>query len=106
VISDQKFREYIKEVASLSGINEPIIKVKQIGNQTEEILTTRNNRISTHTARRTFITIMKNMKVPDAIIMKITGHKSMSSFNMYYRPTTEDVGSELKRVFDKEESNE
>jgi hypothetical protein len=46
------------------------------------------------------------MKVPDAIIMKITGHKSMSSFNMYYRPTTEDVGSELKRVFDKEESNE
>lgn len=106
VISDQKFREYIKEVASLSGINEPIIKVKQIGNQTEEILTTRNNRISTHTARRTFITIMKNMKVPDAIIMKITGHKSMSSFNMYYRPTTEDVGSELKRVFDKEEANE
>jgi len=45
---------------------------------------------------------MKNMKVPDAIIMKITGHKSMSSFNMYCRPTTEDIGYELKRVFDKD----
>jgi len=66
------------------------------------VLTTRNNRVSTHTARRTFITIMKNMKVPDAIIMKITGHESMSSFNMYCRPTTEDIGYELKRVFDKD----
>lgn len=42
----------------------------------------------------------------EKLFMKITGHKSMSSFNMYYRPTTEDVGSELKRVFDKEEANE
>ena len=43
---------------------------------------------------------MKNMKVPDTIIMKITGHKSMSSFNMYYKPTSEDVELELRRVFD------
>ena len=99
-ISDQKFRDYIKDVADLAGINEPVIKVVQIGNQTKEELTTRNKRVSTHTARRTFITIMKNMKVPDTIIMKITGHKSMSSFNMYYKPTSEDVELELRRVFD------
>lgn len=99
-ISDQKFRDYIKDVADLAGINEPVIKVVQIGNQTKEEPTTRNKRVSTHTARRTFITIMKNMKVPDTIIMKITGHKSMSSFNMYYKPTSEDVELELRRVFD------
>lgn len=100
VISDQKFRDYIKEVAFMAGINEPSIKVKHIGNQTEEILTYKHERVSTHTARRTFITIMKNMNVSDKIIMKITGHKSLNSFNMYYKPSTEDVEIELKRVFD------
>ena len=81
VISEQKFREYIKETARLVGFTEQVIVASRIGNTISEESKRRCDLISTHTARRTFITIMKNKGVPDKVIMKITGHKSLSSFH-------------------------
>jgi integrase len=49
-----------------------------------------HDRISSHTARRSFITIMKNKKIPDKVIMGFTGHKSLEVFNKYYKPNKED----------------
>ena len=43
-------------------------------------------RISSHTARRSFITIMLNQGVPAKVIMSITGHTSLSVFIAYYKP--------------------
>ena len=42
---------------------------------------------------------MKNKGVPDKVIMKITGHKSLSSFHRYYRPNDEDVSGFMKDVW-------
>ena len=42
------------------------------------------DRISTHTARRTFITMMKNKGKSDQLIAKITGHSDMTTLNHYY----------------------
>ena len=99
VISEQKFRDYIKETAQLVGFTEQVIKASRIGNTIKEESTRRCDLISTHTARRTFITIMKNKGVPDKVIMKITGHKSLSSFHRYYRPNDEDVSSFMNEVW-------
>jgi len=100
VISEQKFREYIKEAARLVGFTEQVIKASRIGNTIKEESIRRCDLISTHTARRTFITIMKNKGVPDKVIMKITGHRSLSSFHRYYRPNDEDVSNFMKNVWD------
>ena len=40
-------------------------------------------RISTHTARRSFITIMRNKGIADKTIMSISGHTDIKSFNQY-----------------------
>jgi len=99
LISEQKFREYIKQIAELAGFTAPTIKSTRVGNTVEEKSVRRCDLISTHTARRTFITIMKNKGVPDKVIMDITGHKSLSSFHRYYRPNNEDVFNFMHSVW-------
>ena len=99
VISEQKFREYIKETARLVGFTEQVIEASRIGNIIKEENKRRCDLISTHTARRTFITIMKNKGVPDKVIMKITGHKYLSSFHRYYKPNEEDVSGFMNEVW-------
>ena len=65
---------------------EIIKKTMRYGNDIIETESPIYERISSHTARRSFITIMKNEGVPDKVIMSYTGHKSIEVFNNYYRP--------------------
>lgn len=45
--------------------------------------------IGTHTARRSFVTNLKNRGFSNSDIMKMTGHKSTDSFNKYDKQTAE-----------------
>lgn len=69
------------------------------GDELVEIKSLYYERISSHTARRSFITIMKNKRVPDKVIMSFTGHKSLEVFNNYYRPSEEDKVDYMNDVF-------
>lgn len=89
-ISTQKFNEYIKDVFELLGYTAEVKKTLKIGNEVIEKQIPFYERISSHTARRSFITIMKNKKVPDKIIMSYTGHKDLKNFNKYYKPNDDD----------------
>lgn len=84
IISNQKFNEYLKEVFQLIGYDDNTKKIKRIGNKIHEVSAPLYSRISSHVARRTFITIMLNKNVPIKIIMSITGHKSLENFMLYY----------------------
>ena len=98
-ISNQKFNDYIKEVIEVVGYTEDIKKTTMIGKKEIETITPFYKRISSHTARRSFITIMKTQKVPDKIIMGYTGHKSLEVFNMYYKPIEEEKADFMHKVF-------
>tara|TARA_R110001599_G_scaffold319030_1_gene528762 strand:- start:1877 stop:3151 length:1275 start_codon:yes stop_codon:yes gene_type:complete len=89
-ISNQKFNDYIKDVFKLIGYDDSIKKTIKVGKDLIEKITPLYERISSHTARRSFITIMKNQKIPDKVIMSYTGHKSLEVFNKYYRPNNDD----------------
>lgn len=89
-ISNQRFNDYIKEVFEVMGYDESIKKTVKIGKDIIEQINPLYERISSHTARRSFITIMKNKKIPDKIIMSYTGHKSLEVFNKYYKPSSID----------------
>ena len=93
-ITNQRFNDYIKEVFKLLGYDEDIKKTIKIGKDIIEQINPFYERISSHTARRSFITIMKNKKTPDKVIMSFTGHKSLEVFNKYYKPNNDD-----KKVF-------
>lgn len=98
-ISNQKFNDYIKEVFQILGYNEPIKKTMKLGRDIIEEINPLYERISSHTARRSFITIMKNNKIPDKVIMSYTGHRSLEVFNKYYKPNNEDRKDFMKTVW-------
>lgn len=98
-ISNQKFNDYIKEVFQIIGYDQNIKKTIKIGKEIIEQINPLYDRISSHTARRSFITIMKNKKIPDKVIMSYTGHKSLEVFNKYYKPNNEDKKDFMQTVW-------
>ena len=104
-ISDQKFRDYLKELCCLVGFNREMVYTKRIGNEVFETRYKMYERIGTHTARRSFVTNMMNQNVPDKAIMKITGHKSISTFQAYYSPTVSDTVNFMARVWDNDNNH-
>ncbi|MEQ3664748.1 tyrosine-type recombinase/integrase [Olleya sp.] len=98
-ISNQRFNDYIKEVFKLLGYDEDVKKTIKIGKDIIEQINPLYERISSHTARRSFITIMKNKKIPDKVIMSYTGHKSLEVFNKYYKPNNEERKDFMQTVW-------
>ena len=98
-ISNQKMNEYIKDVFKELEFTQEIKKTMKYGDQLVEKNSEFWKRISSHTARRSFITIMKNKRVPDKIIMSYTGHTSLEVFNAYYRPSEDDKVNYMNEVF-------
>lgn len=98
-ISNQKFNDYIKEVFQIIGYNQNIKKTVKVGKDIIEQIQPLYERISSHTARRSFITIMKNNKIPDKIIMGYTGHRSLEVFNKYYKPNNDDKKEFMESVW-------
>lgn len=98
-ISNQKFNDYLKELFQEMKYNHIVKKTMRYGNEIIETESAFSERISSHTARRSFITIMKNESVPDKVIMSYTGHKSIEVFNNYYRPNQEHRINFMKSVW-------
>ncbi|QCX00118.1 integrase [Aggregatimonas sangjinii] len=103
-LSNQKFNDYIKEVFGAIGYTQDIKKTIKIGRELKEQIKPLNERISSHTARRSFITIMKNKKIPDKVIMSFTGHRSLEVFNKYYKPNNDDKKEFMKTVWKMEKA--
>lgn len=85
LIANQKYNKYIKEVFVAAGYNWDVEKVTVKGKDNVRKTMVFKDRISSHTARRTFITMMKRKGVSDKLIASITGHKDMKTLNQYYQ---------------------
>ena len=85
VISNQKFNEYIKEVAKLAKIKDDILTEETKGILKIRKTEKKYNLVSAHTARRSFATNAFIAGVPTIQIMKMTGHKSEKVFLQYIK---------------------
>ena len=83
-ISAQKFNEYLKEVMQLI-IPDATFIVYQDGERLDSTGTKvpKWTLISSHTARRTAVSLLRSLKVPDHQIQKMTGHKSIAEMDGY-----------------------
>src|SRR5690606_33104431 len=88
--SNQQLNRVIKLVAKLAGLTNIISVRKTNGNRETYVDTPLYSLISSHTARRTYATIMFKMGIPSMLIMAVTGHKTEKSFLKYIRATNED----------------
>ncbi len=92
-ISNQRFNDYIKEVAQLAHLDDEVVTIhtqQDKGEFTPGRVETRRLRwqaVTAHTARRSFATNMYKRGFPTLAIMAITGHKTEKSFLTYIKVT-------------------
>ena len=94
--SNPNMNIYIKEVVMLAGITEP--EEKRITKGGKLIIETKSKyeRCTTHTARRSFATIMILNNVSHHQVMMMTGHTSFVSFEKYIRYSKIEAAIKLK----------
>ncbi len=99
VISLQKMDEYLKILGEKAGLDDDFEKVTFSGNQRIIWKDKKYNFLTTHTGRRTFITLSLEKGMRSETVMKITGHKDMRSFQKYIKLTDTVVKDEMLRVW-------
>ena len=95
--SNQKFNEYIKDVAEAAEINEPVNIDRTKGNMRVKTTKKKYELTTAHTARRSFATNAYLNDIPSISIMKITGHKAESAFMKYINITSKDNALKLQQ---------
>lgn len=91
----QYFNKTIKLICRKAGLTDLITYEEDQGGQIVMVKKEKCDMVSSHTARRTFITNTIRDKVPENMIMKLTGHKSSACFSRYNRLTLEDNARSL-----------
>ncbi|VXB81977.1 tyrosine-type recombinase/integrase [Maribacter litoralis] len=100
LISNQKQNAAVKEVVGKIGLSHDVEFSRTKGVVQEIFIKPFNKRIGTHTARRSFITIMRNKGIADKTIMSISGHTDIKSFNQYHQVDNSARISAVNSVFD------
>jgi integrase len=83
VISNQKMNEYLKELGELAGFTQKITIVKYVGEKAVTTVLPKSELISTHTARRTFVSIGSYLNIPYEVLASWTGHSSETMMAKY-----------------------
>lgn len=84
-ISGQKFNDYIKECCKVTGIVTPVSRVRFFGSQRKETVHPKWQLITSHTARKTFVTNSLILGMKEMVIRNITGHKKEENFKKYVK---------------------
>lgn len=85
LITNQRQNDYIKDIFEEAGYNWDVEKNVTRGKKVLRETMPFFKRVSTHTARRTFITMLKSDGKSDKLISKITGHRDLKTLNQYYQ---------------------
>jgi integrase len=99
VISNQKYNEYLKKLGKMANFNDTIIKTTYRGNERYETKCKKWELLTSHVARRTFVTIGLSIGIPSEIIRKITGHKTHKMLTRYEKLNASSIKENLK-LFD------
>ena len=83
VISNQRMNEYLKEMGEICELNTPISEVYYKGSERIESVSPKHELLSTHTARRTFISNALMKGIPVDVVMKWTGHSDYDAMKPY-----------------------
>ena len=87
VISSQKFNEYIKDCCELAEINQSFTTHWFVGNQKKSLTQPKHRFITSHTARKTFITNSLLLGMEPKAIKKIANIKKDAVLDKYMKVT-------------------
>lgn len=85
LMSNQKFNESLKELAEYLGLKHQVKKIKSNNGRKTQVTTTFDKVISSHVARKSFITNSLMLNIPERVVKSITAHKDEKSFRRYVK---------------------
>lgn len=100
-ISIQKFNTYLKECVQEAEIDSPMAVVRQSGGKREESIVPKWQLITSHTARKTFVTNSLILGMKEMVVRNITGHKKEENFKKYVKIAEEFKQQEMENTWDK-----
>ena len=98
-IGDIDFNINIKKICKIAGIDEEVKEIIYRGNEKEIIYRPKYKMVSSHTARRTFITLSSERGMPDHVIMKITGIRDPKTLVKYKKTSQRSVSESMNKYW-------
>ena len=92
---------HLKELGKLMGWIEPVVFVTLKGSQNQKVTKQKWELLSTHIARKTFITIGLTNGMSPTEIMAISGHKTYASMKPYILITSDHAEKSLQSAWAK-----
>jgi hypothetical protein len=99
-ISNPDFNFYIKEVAQLAGLTNPIKFSFKRGNKMVEETRPKYAWVMSHTCRRSFCTNEFLDGTPVTLIMAISGHKTEKAFRKYIKADNLQKAQMIKKIWE------
>lgn len=106
VISNQKYNDYLKELGKLAGFDQPITKVYYRDCNREEITLPKYEMMTSHVARKTFVTIALYLGIPAEIVRTFTGHKDAKVMERYFKFNADQQRQMMQKFNVKQELDE
>ncbi len=102
-ISDQKFNFYIKEISKEVGLTQKIErnKINYETKQKVQGMYPKHELVTSHICRRSFASIYG--KLPNMVIMAITGHQTEAQFLIYIKITPKENAQKLHEYWQKQQ---
>ena len=80
---DQVMNRHLKTLGQMAGMTEVVVKVRYSGKERIETIHKKYELLSTHAARRSFVTLGLEFGIRSEVIMSCTGHTDSRSLRKY-----------------------
>jgi integrase len=95
VLVNQQMNSILKDIGKMAGLLEPVKVVRYYGSKRTEEVLEKYQLLTTHTARRTFVTQSLERGMRPEVIMKLTGHSDIKTMMKYVKITEKKVEEEF-----------
>ena len=103
VISNQKYNDYIKELGKLAGFDQPTTKVIFKGSERIEKTVPKYELLTSHVARKTFVTLALYKGIPAEVVRSFTGHKDAKVMERYFKFNGQEQKNQMQNFSFKDE---
>ena len=100
IISNQKMNEYLKDLGKEAELNHSEKIIRQYQGRKKELTVPFYDVLTTHVARKSFITNSLILGVPERVVRDVSGHKDERSFRRYIKLADEYKMNAIRDAYD------
>lgn len=98
-ISSQNLNKYVKELGRIAGLDSPFRQVRRSGKTATEKRGPKWEFLSSHVARKTFVSISLERGMRPEVVMSFTGHTSFKTMKKYIALNEKSRKEDVERVW-------